>query len=582
MTGASILRRSPLLLLSAALVALAVFAVHDSPRAQAQAANTVTLSASPTTVDEGSPVTITATLSTALGDTDARLIIPLLITDETAEPSDHGTLAQLNILTGASIGVGTISTVRDADGDHERFTVSLDTANLPSGVAAGAQSSVTITIRDDGLGAGEVAALQVCWDDKAAGGFADCTFADRASYGWRALVDDTAGHVKVRPTVQQAGATVRVGPHAVVSGSQSGVITLDTAGEAARVNTNIRLAFSDSAGVPREYILSVQRRAQGPAQQPSASTQTQTRTVWSATLTVRDEGGLFGCNFSRGCADLLTDNDFSYGGVDYQFIQMLSRGGLQFAVDKPVPHSLIRSLVLIVDGRTLRLSDAVLAHFLRTSNNQLSWSSLGLSWSPGDTVSLSLAERSSTPTVSLSASPTTVDEGSPVTITVNLSKALSSRVTIPLIITDGTAEPSDYSAPSSITISAGETSGAAAIATRQDADTHDETFTVSLGELPSAVAAGSPSSVEITIIDDDLPFGVTTTGSSTGLQILPTDDSVTPVPPSQRTPEGASASEGFCYTTVGKGDTEYIRYPDGRLVETTKQSTYIRSVFACN
>ena len=59
------------------------------------------------------------------------------------------------------------------------------------------------------------------------------------------------------------------------------------------------------------------------------------------------------------------------------------------------------------------------------------------------------------------------------------------------------------------------------------------------------------------------------------------DDSVSPIPPSQRTPEGESASQGYCYTRVGNSETEYIRYPDGRLVETTQQSNYIRSLFAC-
>ena len=68
------------------------------------------------------------------------------------------------------------------------------------------------------------------------------------------------------------------------------------------------------------------------------------------------------------------------------------------------------------------------------------------------------------------------------------------------------------------------------------------------------------------------------------LDLLPGAGSVDPVPPSQRRPsgEGASASDAFCYLGEGNGTTEYVRYPDGRIVETTRQSDAIRSMFACN
>ena len=585
-------RRSPLLMLAAALVALAAFFAPGAQPASAQAAVTVSLSASPNPVDEGADVTVTATLSSAVGDDQDTVIIPLIITDGTAEPGDHGTLAAIYIPAGESSRTGTITTARDADTDHETFTVSLGT--LPSGLSAGSQSSVQVTIRDSGLGRGEVSSVRVCWDESERGNFADCYPANRAADGWRIRVDSAATHVKVTPTVQQAGTRVMVGARSVTSGSQSRPIKLN----AARAYTNIKLVFDDSAGVRRQYTLSVQRA------EPSAPTQAAPsgppRLVWSATLTpYAYDSGREGCSNSSvytvaRCTNALTEDTIELPdgtSIVVDGIRANRDGGswrFWFSSVSALPAQIVNYALEIkeftfrfdhpsftgVSGFTRQwpLDDAVGDLFETFPDPH--------SAGTGTPVAINLVVAH--PLVSISASPSTVDEGDRVTVTASLSKALSSRVTIPLTITDGTAEPSDYSAPSSITISAGETSGAAAIATRQDADTHDETFTVSLGELPSAVAAGSPSSVEITIIDDDLPFGVTTTGSSTGLQILPTDDSVTPVPPSQRTPEGASASEGFCYTTVGKGDTEYIRYPDGRLVETTKQSPYIRSVFACN
>ena len=109
------------------------------------------------------------------------------------------------------------------------------------------------------------------------------------------------------------------------------------------------------------------------------------------------------------------------------------------------------------------------------------------------------------PTVTLSASPNPVWEGSSVTVTATLSHALSSQVTIPVTLTDNSAESSDYGTLSSITINSGSMSGSGTISTNHDADDEDETFTVELdtANLPSEVTAGTPSSVEITIRDDE-------------------------------------------------------------------------------
>ncbi|MDE2653063.1 MAG: Ig-like domain-containing protein [Gemmatimonadota bacterium] len=110
-----------------------------------------------------------------------------------------------------------------------------------------------------------------------------------------------------------------------------------------------------------------------------------------------------------------------------------------------------------------------------------------------------------TPSVSLSASPNPVDEGQPVTVTAQLSEVLSNSVTIPLELTAGSAEAGDFGALASITISGGRTTGTGTIPTVDDADTDDETFTISLGTLPADVTAGNPSSVEVTIRDGDSP-----------------------------------------------------------------------------
>ena len=107
------------------------------------------------------------------------------------------------------------------------------------------------------------------------------------------------------------------------------------------------------------------------------------------------------------------------------------------------------------------------------------------------------------PSVSLSVSPNSVTEGSPVTVTATLSRTQSTSTTIPLTLTNGSAETTDYGSLASITIAANALSNTDQITTTQDTDLDDETFTVALGTLPSGFAKGSPASIGVTILDDD-------------------------------------------------------------------------------
>ena len=110
--------------------------------------------------------------------------------------------------------------------------------------------------------------------------------------------------------------------------------------------------------------------------------------------------------------------------------------------------------------------------------------------------------RTGPPTVSLSASPNPVREGTSITITATLSRALSSDVTIPVTLLLGSAiDDGDVGTLSSITIRAGETTGTGNLATVADGDSEFEVFTVALGELPPSVEIGIPNSVRITITE---------------------------------------------------------------------------------
>ena len=105
--------------------------------------------------------------------------------------------------------------------------------------------------------------------------------------------------------------------------------------------------------------------------------------------------------------------------------------------------------------------------------------------------------------VTLSTSPTTVPEGTAVTVTATLSRSLSAAVTIPLTVTEGTSEDGDHGTLSGITINGGILSGSGTISTTLDSDGDDETFMVAVttATLPSGVSGGSPVSKTVTITD---------------------------------------------------------------------------------
>ena len=127
---------------------------------------------------------------------------------------------------------------------------------------------------------------------------------------------------------------------------------------------------------------------------------------WSATLTVQDLSTALGCgnlvatvlgNDAMACstASTLTDDEFAYEGVDYEVIQIniSPSANLTLQLSKTIPSG----LTLFVDGTAFRLSDAILATDANT-NDQAAWTNTGLSWTAGDTVSLSLSLDPTQPT----------------------------------------------------------------------------------------------------------------------------------------------------------------------------------------
>lgn len=107
----------------------------------------VNLSVTPNPVTEGESLTVTATLSEA--DSGSVVVVPIQLTNDTAEPEDYEVLSSITIDVNALTGTGVLVTKEDDDKDDERFEISF--GDLPPSLESGKDSSITVTIKDNDL-----------------------------------------------------------------------------------------------------------------------------------------------------------------------------------------------------------------------------------------------------------------------------------------------------------------------------------------------------------------------------------------------------------------------------------------------
>jgi len=122
------------------------------------------------------------------------------------------------------------------------------------------------------------------------------------------------------------------------------------------------------------------------------------------------------------------------------------------------------------------------------------------------TATVTITDDEGTPELSFSAATSSVGEGAgSVDFTVSMSVASASDVTVDFATADGTATTgADYTATSgTLTIPAGQTSGAITVPITDDAVAEgDEEFAVTLSN-PTGATLGTPATATVTITDDD-------------------------------------------------------------------------------
>ncbi len=435
-------------------------------------APTVSLSASPNPVNEGQPVTVSARLSAALTN---NVSVPVTLTAGSAESSDIGTLTSIIIRAGQTTGTGIIQTTRDADEDDETFTVSL--GSLPSSVKVGSPSSVLITIRDNGPSPPTVS-LSASPNPVNEGQLV--TVSARLS---TALTNNVSVPVMLTVGSAESSDIGTLTNITISAGQTTGTGTIQTTRDADEDDETFTVSLgslpsSVKVGSPSSVLITIRDDSLPPptvslSASPNPVNEGQSVTVsarLSAALTNNVSVPVMLTVGSAESSDIgtLTNITISAG-------QTTGTGTIQTTRDADE------------DDETFTVSLGSLPSSVKVG-------------SPSS-VLITIRDDGPPPTVSLSASPNPVSEGQLVTVSARLSRSLTSSVSIPVVLTTGTTEAGDIGSLTNISIDGGQTIGSGTIQTTQDNDEDDETFTVSLGSLPSRVTAGSPSSVAITISD---------------------------------------------------------------------------------
>ena len=123
------------------------------------------------------------------------------------------------------------------------------------------------------------------------------------------------------------------------------------------------------------------------------------------------------------------------------------------------------------------------------------------------TLTVTLDDDDTGPGVLFDAASHTVFEGTSHVFQVRLSSSGRQDLSVPVTITNVTAESGDYTVTGltsgAVAFPGGRTYVRVTIAAHQDADCDDETLTFGLGMLTDGLTAGTPSTLTVTLDDDD-------------------------------------------------------------------------------
>ena len=470
----------------------------------------VSFSSSSYSVNEGSTRTVTVRLSPAAG---VSVTIPVTVTRGSAESGDYTVsgLTNGNLIFSSTATSRTFTIEAEEDTDCNDETVNLGFGTLPSTVTRGSPSTSTLTIDDD----------EICPPSVR---FVSSTYS--VGEGSRRSITVRFSHA--------AGMSVTI-PVTVTRGSaESGDYTVSGL-------TNGNLTFSSTA-TSRTFTIEANQDldCNDETVHLGFGTLPSTVTVGSpstSTLTIDDDEI---CPPSvRFVSSTYSVGEGSRRSITVRFSHA---AGMSVTIPVTVTRGSAESGDYTVSGLTngnLTFSSTATSRTFTIEANQdldcndetvhLGFGTLPSTVTVGSPSTSTLTiddDEICPPEVRFSSSRFSVNEGSTRTVTVRLGHAAGQSVTIPVTVTRGSAESGDYTVSGltngNLTFSSTATSRTFTIEAEEDEDCDDETVHLGFGTLPSTVTVGSPSTLTLTINDDD-EMCVTPPEEIRNLQVAPRD-----------------------------------------------------------
>ena len=212
----------------------------------------------------------------------------------------------------------------------------------------------------------------------------------------------------------------------------------------------------------------------------------------------------------------LEPDQFTYGGTTYtvrQLYQNAHLGHVQFGLEPGLPAS-YETMTLTI-GQSIQISARDASSRETYSHGSLRWSNVDIAdWQENQQIQVTLTIDGPPPpptnaavTASFASSSDTATEGgTSAEVEVRLSEDPRRRVEIPIeTANQGGTSSDDYSGvPGNVVFDSGETRKAFTVtATDDTADDDGESVVISFGQLPSGTRAGSPSSITVSLADND-------------------------------------------------------------------------------
>ena len=397
------------------------------------------------TVNEGSSVSVTVELSRA---SSRSLTIPVVVSP--------GTNRSVSIARGRTSGSFSYPAPHDPDCEGE--TVGLSFGSLPTGVVAGPQDTATVTISDD----------DICAE------FDSSTYTvnEGSSVSVTVELSRASSRSLTIPVVVSPGTNRSV---SIARGRTSGSFSYPAPHDPDCEGETVGLSFGS---LPTGVVAGPQDTATVTISDDDICAEFD-----SSTYTVNEGSSVsVTVELSRASSRSLTIPVVVSPGTNRSV--SIARGRTSGSFSYPAPHD------PDCEGETVGLSFGSLP--------------TGVVAGPQDTATVTISDDDIC--AEFDSSTYTVNEGSSVSVTVELSRASSRSLTIPVVVSPGTNR--------SVSIARGRTSGSFSYPAPHDPDCEGETVDLSFGSLPTGVVAGSQDTATVTISDDDICFELTGSADS--------------------------------------------------------------------